>query len=522
MSKVTSDDLFQLIHSLTKSEKRHFKIYASRVSSEEGKKFIHLFDLIHAQKRYDETALKRDSKLNPRQIPNLKVHLYKQILLSVKMINTSNCVEVEIRNLIDSAQLLYNKCLYKQCIAMLDKAKKLAVLTDRDVLHLDILELERTVLNQTVSAKNEDRVKAVVAETRSLSKSIRNINIFANLSLRLNSFYVKMGFIRGESDLKKVKKIFIRYMPEYDEAKLSFYEKVYLYCCYTQYNYFIQNFQNVRVYALQWVGLFEADQQKIRNNLEIYIRSLNYLLMAQNKLMLYDDFTATLKKLVALKRDKSMNLTENINLVMFRTIYVHEINRHFMLGEFTSGTRIVTRLEHELNALIPKLDKHYLLIFYYKIACLYFGAGEYKRAIFWLNKIINFQDDDVRVDISSFARILSLISHYELKNYDLLEYQIKSTYRFLAKNGNLGLYQKIILGFIRKLSAGMNEKSIKAEFVKLKNALVKLQEDPFNRKAFVYFDIISWLESKIESRSVQEIIKEKVRNKLLSKNLVEL
>ena len=68
----------------------------------------------------------------------------------------------------------------------------------------------------------------------------------------------------------------------------------------------------------------------------------------------------------------------------------------------------------------------------------------------------------------------------------------------------------------------MNEKSIKAEFVKLKNALVKLQEDPFNRKAFVYFDIISWLESKIESRSVQEIIKEKVRNKLLSKNLVEL
>jgi len=523
MSKTSSDDLFHLIHALTKSEKRHFKIFASRISSEDGKKFIRLFDLIHAQKEFDEDKLlRKDQRLNPQQIPNMKAHLYRQIMLSVKLCNTSGSVDVEIRNLIDCAQLLYNKCLYRQCIRMLDKAKKLAVENDREVLHLDILELEKTVLNQTISTNNEHRVKVVVKETRMVARSIRNINIFSNLSLRLNSFYVRMGFIRNRRDLEKVEEIFIRYMPVYDEQKLSFYEKSYLYCCYTQYYYFIQDFERVRDYALKWFGLFEAEPGKKGNNLEMYIRSMNYLLMAQNKLMYYDEFAATLKKLVALKRNKSMMLSENINLVLFRTIYVHEINRHFMLGEFKSGTRIVSKLEPELNALIPRLDKHYLLIFYYKIACLYFGAGEYKRAIFWLNKIINMPEDDLRLDISSFARILSLISHFELENYDLLDYQIKSTYRFLIKHGNLGLYQKIILAFIKKLARDVDETKLTLEFVKLKKALLKLQHNPFNRKAFVYFDIISWLESKIESRPVQEVIKEKVRNKLLHSNLVEL
>jgi hypothetical protein len=523
MSKTSSDDLFQLIHSLTKSEKRHFKIFASRISSEEGKKFIRLFDLIHAQKVFDEDKLlKKDPRLSAQQIPNLKAHLYRQILLSVKLCNTSANVDVEIRNLIDCAQLLYNKCLYRQCIRMLDKAKKLAVENDRETLHLDVLELEKTVLNQTISANNEHRVAAVVKETRAVARSIRNIHIFSNLSLRLNSFYVRMGFIRNQRDLEKAEAVFIKYMPVYDEAKLSFYEKSYLYCCYTQYYYFIQDFQRVHDYAKKWVDLFLVAPGKIGNNLEMYIRSMNYLLMAQNKLMLYEEFSASLKKLVALKRSKSLNLTENINLVLFRTIYVHEINRHFMIGEFKSGTRIVAKLEPELNAFIPKLDTHYVLIFYYKIACLYFGAGEYKRAIYWLNKIINRGADDLRLDISSFARILSLISHYELENFDLLDYQIKSTYRFLIKHGNLGLYQKIILAFIKKLAQDMDEASLKQEFIRLKSALLALKQNQFNSKAFVYFDIISWLESKIESRPVQEVIKEKVKNKLLNANLVEL
>jgi hypothetical protein len=160
------------------------------------------------------------------------------------------------------------------------------------------------------------------------------------------------------------------------------------------------------------------------------------------------------------------------------------------------------------------LDKHYVLIFYYKIACLYFGAGDYAKALSWLSKITRQAGEDLRLDIHSFARILALICHYELENLDTMEYQIRSTYRFLVKHGNLGPFQHLILDFIRKLMKGMDAEKLPAAFLKLKKDMLILAKDPYSSKVFVYFDMVSWLESKLEGRPVQEVIKEKAGRRI--------
>jgi RNase P/RNase MRP subunit POP5 len=41
-----------------------------------------------------------------------------------------------------------------------------------------------------------------------------------------------------------------------------------------------------------------------------------------------------------------------------------------------------------------------------------------------------------------------------------------------------------------------------------------LEKNKFEKKAFLYFDIISWLESKIENKTIQEVIKDKAKIKL--------
>ena len=57
MSIQSSDHLFQLVHALSKSEKRYFRVYASTHQKNTGKKFIHLFELIVKQKNYDEKKI---------------------------------------------------------------------------------------------------------------------------------------------------------------------------------------------------------------------------------------------------------------------------------------------------------------------------------------------------------------------------------------------------------------------------------------------------------------------------------
>jgi tetratricopeptide (TPR) repeat protein len=164
------------------------------------------------------------------------------------------------------------------------------------------------------------------------------------------------------------------------------------------------------------------------------------------------------------------------------------------------------------------MDRHRVLIFYYKIASLYFGSGNYDKAIDYLNKIINWKVD-LRNDLQCYARLLHLIAHYELGNFEILEYLVKSVYRFMAKMENLSLVEEEILRFLRK-SLKLTKLKIKAEFEQLLEKLRALERNRFETRAFIYLDVISWLESKLRNVPVQDIIREKYLGKTKGKEIM--
>ena len=191
MSKAKSDQLFNLIKALSKGEKRFFKLYASRLNSSEDKKFVLLFDAIEKQKEFDEDKiLVKLNSFDPKQFSNLKAHLYQQVLKCVKLCNSSNLENIKITELLDYALILYNKCLYKECVKMIDKAKRMAIENDRSVLLLEILELEKLVIPKTLESGNAERLTLLIQTTNLFAERIQNITIFSNLSLKLNPYYV--------------------------------------------------------------------------------------------------------------------------------------------------------------------------------------------------------------------------------------------------------------------------------------------------------------------------------------------
>jgi len=104
----------------------------------------------------------------------------------------------------------------------------------------------------------------------------------------------------------------------------------------------------------------------------------------------------------------------------------------------------------------------------------------------------------------------NLILHYELDNTELIEYFVKSTYRLLYKRKRLYKIETHILKFIKnKLPNIFSQKDLIKAFKKELPILRAFQKDPFEQKAFRYFDFVSWLESKIENRPFAEIVKEK-------------
>ena len=79
-----SNELFELIKSLTKSEKRFFKLQSSLQSGD--KNYIRLFDTIDKMSEYDEEEVKSAFKGEKfiKHLPSEKNHLYKVILKALR------------------------------------------------------------------------------------------------------------------------------------------------------------------------------------------------------------------------------------------------------------------------------------------------------------------------------------------------------------------------------------------------------------------------------------------------------
>ncbi len=515
MPKDRSDTLFTLIKSLKKSEKRYFKV---SVTDSSDKKFSRLFDLIDAQKKFnDNEILKKDRTINPAQLSNLKAHLYTKILQNLRDYNSSSLPNIKIRDMIDHAEILFNKSLYSQCGEVIKKAKKMAVKSDNLEMQLEILKWEKQMLAHSSGRDNLARTDQVIKEVQDVNNRINNINSFSNLQFRLQSMYKKIGFIRNEHDYQEITKVFTDNIPYFVKEELSVSEKISLYNLYIGYYFFIQDFEKGYDYANKLVHIFQGEKALILSRLETYISSLNNLLIAQNKLMKYGEFRNTTRELRSLNTLPPAYLNENIRLRLQKYTFVHEFNRLFMKGDFERGVSLMNRINTGLEQFITQIDPHSKMILFYKTACLYFGNGDYQIAIKWLNEIINSQEGDLREDIHGFARILNLICHYELGNMELIEYYVRSTYRFLLKKEDLHQFQKYILNFLVRLKTNITEDELRNRFKTLLQNLIPLSQDPYEKRAFIYFDILSWLESKIENRDIQEIIKEKANNRINSK-----
>src|ERR1044071_8432686 len=127
MSNRPSDILFQLIKSLEKAEKRHFKLYVKRSSSKEDLKIIQLFDALDKLTEYDERQLfKKLPGIEKPQLSNLKTHLYKQVLASLRLLRSAENIDLQLNEQLDYSRILYNKGLFLQSLKLLERAKEVA------------------------------------------------------------------------------------------------------------------------------------------------------------------------------------------------------------------------------------------------------------------------------------------------------------------------------------------------------------------------------------------------------------
>lgn len=508
MTKDQKDNLFLLVKSLTKSEKRQFKLYVGRLGVNSDSKFLSVFNVLDKMATYDEAAILKSTAVKKQQLANVKAHLYKQILISLKLTPSHQNVRSQIREQLDFASILYHKGLYKQSLKILDKAKDLAIINEEKNLAYEIVELEKVIESQYITRSISNRADELTIQAKELSAANVMSSKLSNLSLQLYGLLLKTGYVKNEEESLWVKNYFNERLPKYNIKTLGFREKLWLYNAYLWYSLLMQDFLNSYKYASKWVNLFYEYPDMIHLNPVFFLKGNNYLLEALFFLKNRDKFKEVLKQLELITVENTLPKNENVEALAFLYINLNKINLHFIDGTFKEGLELIPKMEADLICYKNRIDEHHTMIFYYKFASLHFGSGNNRKTIDYLDKIISNKTLTMREDLLCFSRVLNLVAHYEAGLDYHLEALLRSTYKFLIKMNDLHEVQKEMIKFIRGLQ-DVYPHDIKKAFKVLLKKLKVYENRPYEGRAFLYLDIISWLESKIENTPVDQIIRTK-------------
>lgn len=482
--------LFLLIKSLSKAEKRYFKLFVAsqKGDGQKNNNYLRLFDAIDQQETYDEQAIKKKfaGQAFIKQLHVTKNYLNQLILKSLRNFHTKLSKEAELHDLLRDVEILFHKELYDQCRNLLDKACQIATTYEKLPALVDINNWKRKLcLATSLSINAQERLGVLVEENRGLVSKLNHLNHYWDWSIhlipRLQDESISKDFLTNEwfVDAQKADTI---------QAKRLYYHSLMAYYVMVKGDY-----EKAIEAVNQLIEILETHPEHIQENISPYLTLLNNkvgLLLDQKE---YDQVTPLLHKIRETPaKYKIKELTAGSLKVQLHTYNV-ELELYRDAGQHHQGILLIPTIEVFLEQHEPRVPKDYLLSFYYQFAHLYFKNQQCADALKWLNKILNVKWDSQREDLETYARFLNLIIHFELGNIMLLKYAVESCRRFLKKRKDvLRPFEKKLLSFFSKISMSPSVE-YKTLFIKLRQELFGPDSSEENAKHLDYLDFEDWI-----------------------------
>jgi len=510
--KTVSDDLFRLIKSLNKSEKGNFKKFASRNAGGSKQNYILLFDAIDSLDEYDEDLIRNKFKKESfiRQLPVYKVYLFNMILRSMASVSSADDAGSKIRELIDNSKILSSKALYKEALKLLRKAKEIAVKYSNYTLLLDTLIAERNITVVVPDKNVSEQRDNIYFEQITVIDKLKKLLEYSWLSDQMVICVEQKGDFTIAERAKAMEKIYNK--PLIANEKNAEDLNMMFYLLHTKLFYHLgkNELNEVRAILKKELTLLEINRHFIDDNPRNYSGALiNYLLFSQ----ITGKRDAVLETITKLNRLRK-NLKRKVPLAMQVQITFHASNAEILVYRSTCDIRRGKNLVRKMDELLPRYESEVppqlKVSLISNLASFLVLAGDYKSALKMNNKLMDISGLSFKSDVYLFSRLLNLIIHFELGNYDLLEYMTENTYKFFRDKKIIHRADNLILTLIKDLLKEQKN-AFPALFDEFRYNFKKLSADNNTQHLTAMFDFDSWAVSHIENIPMREAAK---KNKL--------
>ena len=507
MSKKPSDKLYNLIKSLSGSEKRYFKVFVKPHSVGADNKYMELFEVIEKQSEFNDEELMRHiypDLDNPKskRYPELKSYLYELILKALQNYDESQNYNIKIKRLINNIEVLFDRFQVKEAKHQMQKAQKFAE-SREDFSSLLILWdwSKKIALAQKNIVKLGEAIQVINEEVLKVKVKQENLATYRDL-FYLIMFYINNDPLRRDEQMPQVlKDVKDHPLMQDDQQALSHRAKCLFHRIHSLHAYTTLEHKKFHYHSKILIELFDQNTTLIREETSEYIAALSNYALSCGLLEKYDEVALTIPKYLEIKAVKEVD-----KIKIHWQYYGLSLALSIYTGEFVKGKEL---LEDHLRK-VKKFPKGHFEAgsLYHYYFYIYFGAGEYDLALKYLNEWLNLPRSSKRQDLQSIARILNLIIHFEMENFALLDFLLRSSYRYLKKRNRLYQIEKDMIGLIRDASK-LATADMKKPFLEMKETFESLKQEPNQKVIFQYFDFTAWLDSRINKMPFAQVVRER-------------
>lgn len=500
-------DLFNLVKSLNKQEKRHVTLFLASGFYKNNKNSLLLFKAVARQTGFDDEALKHQlPKSLVKRFSAEKNKLFDLVLESMLFLYRDVLPERTVtRNRLRS-WFLFQKGLRPLGWKYFHKAKKTATKYEfyPHLLALAYIENHET----RVGSAAESRFSKAKFEERN-SKIIQPVSD----DLILHTLFTEMIELQKQAGTKKrsveaqLEKI-MKHPLVRSTKKLAAFSSTMSRLDIRAIYYAMKN-DSRKAYACfaKQAEVIEKSKMPIDQSYTRYLNVLSNQLMHAALSRKYEVMTPLALKLKKVNEGILDYFSYDIAYNELIGIHLYELISWKNQADAKTGAQLLARVEKDFAHYRPVMRDTLVISFLFIFGTYHFYLGNLKKALQHFNDFIDTTDPATGQNFQCMTRMVKLLLHYDLGHYDLLPSLVQSTERLLKKNDWYGPFEKELLSFCHKSAEGEN----KAALQSFLSAATKYAPHYYSYGAWSDFDFSAWAERHVKGKAMANLVAEKNR-----------
>lgn len=501
-----SRDLFDLIHSLTSTEKR----YVRRTALLSGRQtsWLRLFDGIDAQKSFDDTALRASLAPDP-MLANLAVakqYAYNAVLRALQSYGLGRDFDSELGEAIEQYKVLVHKGLGAQAARRMREIKRKAIEGDAYLRLFWAIIREFSVGANSTERAAMDYLEEFLLEQQWVIRRIENYSLVAGVYFRQRIILRHRPNARSQVDQRRLTQLIAPLLALGDDELLSPTAASFYHLALGDYWEAFGRPDNARTH-------FDRFLEPARLDLHIGVTDTLHLAEFTNALMfrLRHRMTDGLDRCVEALHAKVGRLDRRGRAMGMQALFyerwlVSAVMLLNVTGRIDEAAMLLERESSRTERLWSLMSKKMRLQLLHLTAAVRLVRGEHDVAIETLNTVLN--DSEASTEEFGTAMLLALVAHVEAGNTDWLDDALRSTTRHLSSRDRYHQTERAMITGLRRVIRAHDEAGRRVAFLALHVRLVELFQDPRERAVSTSIDLLAWTAARAAGRPFADVVRQ--------------